>query len=245
MRVPPGEKRDEALRARPRGPGFLQALRGAPAPKPAPLHVPAGLRCHLSTAVGLRGAAARPLPGSAEGLRALRQGMHGEVQRLGEVRSLSVGQGEQQREQRAVELIARELVRELPREVPGVPAPGPRLEPTAAPSAAGDGGEAVQRVGAGGGRGAAPAAAPSAQLRAEAAVALIERIELFVRSGRPAMALSVGGSLAATVEVERTGPREVALRIQGRRGPPAPAELAQVRAALAERGLRLRSLQVS
>jgi hypothetical protein len=72
---------------------------------------------------------------------------------------------------------------------------------------------------------------------------LIERIEVFVRSQRPALKMSLGGALDATVEVERTGPREVSLRIQGRRGPVPSEELARIRGALEAKGLRLRSLQ--
>ncbi|MFP2911240.1 hypothetical protein ACLESD_40685 [Pyxidicoccus sp. 3LFB2] len=45
------------------------------------------------------------------------------------------------------------------------------------------------------------------------------------------------------MEVERTGPREVALRIQGRRGPLPTEELSRLRDALEARGLRLRSLR--
>jgi hypothetical protein len=54
--------------------------------------------------------------------------------------------------------------------------------------------------------------------------------------------MSLGSPLSATVEVERTAPREVALRIQGRQGPLAQEELARIRDALEARGLRLRSL---
>jgi hypothetical protein len=85
--------------------------------------------------------------------------------------------------------------------------------------------------------------APDPQLRAEATLQLIEKIELFVQSQRPALRLSLSGALAATVEVERTGPREVALRIQGRQGPLAQEELVRIREGLEARGLRLRSLR--
>jgi hypothetical protein len=55
--------------------------------------------------------------------------------------------------------------------------------------------------------------------------------------------MSVGWPLPATVEVERTAPREVALRIQGKHGPLAHEDLARIRDALEARGLRLRSLR--
>ena len=44
---------------------------------------------------------------------------------------------------------------------------------------------------------------------------------------------------------ELTGAREVALSIQGHRGPPPETELRQLRAALEARGLQLRALHVS
>jgi hypothetical protein len=81
--------------------------------------------------------------------------------------------------------------------------------------------------------------APSAEARAQAALELIEKIEVFVKSQRPALALHLGGVLDATVEVERTGAREVALRIQRRRGPLPQEDLARIREALAARGLKL------
>jgi hypothetical protein len=90
--------------------------------------------------------------------------------------------------------------------------------------------------------GLSPAEAPDPQLRVQATLQLIEKIEVFVQSQRPALRLSLGEPLSATVQVERTGPREVALRIQGRQGPLAQEELARIREGLEARGLRLRSL---
>lgn len=87
-----------------------------------------------------------------------------------------------------------------------------------------------------------PAAPTDPELKLQATLQLIEKIELFVQSQRPAMRLSVGWPLSAMVEVERTAPGEVALRIQGRHGPLGPEELARIRDALEARGLRLRSL---
>ncbi len=80
---------------------------------------------------------------------------------------------------------------------------------------------------------------PSPELRVQAALELIEQIEVFVKSQRPALAMQLGGALDATVEVERTGAREVALRIQGRRGRLLQKDLMRIRDALAERGLKL------
>jgi hypothetical protein len=88
-----------------------------------------------------------------------------------------------------------------------------------------------------------PERAPPAS-RVESALRLVERIEVFLRSGRPQLELSVGGALGAEVLLERTGPGEVAVTIRGRRGPPPPAELSRVREHLRARGLKLSSLSL-
>ena len=240
MKVHPGEKHDAAARPR-TGASFQQALRAVPPPQGSARAIPA-LRCQLRPlTAGLP--VARALPGSSEGLHTVRQGLHAQVERLGEVRAELSERAEQRQAQRATELIARELVRELSREA-SASAPLPAAAPERLAVEAGRAEQEERRVGAAGAREAATSEVSGVEQRAEAALALIERIELFVRSQRPAMALSVGGALAATVEVERTGPREVALRIQGRRGPPAQEELEQLRTALEARGLQLRSLSV-
>jgi len=89
-----------------------------------------------------------------------------------------------------------------------------------------------------GGRG--EATAPTS--RVDSALKLVERIEIFLRSGRPQLELSVGGAFNAEVLLERTGPREVAVTVRGKNGPPPPQELARVREALHQRGLKLSSL---
>jgi hypothetical protein len=83
------------------------------------------------------------------------------------------------------------------------------------------------------------------EVRVQAALELIEQIEVFVKSQRPALAMRLGGALDATVEVERTGEREVSLRIQGRRGRIPPQDLARIREELAARGLKLSALRAS
>lgn len=83
-----------------------------------------------------------------------------------------------------------------------------------------------------------------ATAKAKAAMALVERIEAFVKSSRPALAVTLGGALNARVEVERTGPGEVALKIQGTRGPPPADDLARIRDAVRAKGLKLSSISV-
>ncbi len=190
-------------------------------------------------------ATARSALATPENLGHVRLAMHGEARRLSTVRSESQTVAQERTEHRVSELISRELAREYLSEPVQPPRTMPlSVEPTRGASLA-EGLTAPSgefRL-AGNGASAAPAQAPSAQLKAEAALELIEKIELFVRSQRPALRMSLGGGLAAAVEVERTGPREVALRLQGRHGPLAQEEISRLQGALEARGLRLRSLR--
>lgn len=87
-----------------------------------------------------------------------------------------------------------------------------------------------------------PAEAPA---RAEQAAALIERIETFVRSSRPALALTLNNSLGARVEIERLGPGQVALKLIGQKGPPSADAVARIRDELRARGLKVGALSVA
>jgi len=75
-------------------------------------------------------------------------------------------------------------------------------------------------------------------------IELIERIDTLVRFGRPTLALTLNSAFAR-VEIEKTGPGQVALKIQGWNGPPPPAELSRIRETLRQRGLILTSLSLS
>jgi hypothetical protein len=180
---------------------------------------------------------------SPENLGQARHVMNTEAQRLRVTRTEAQTVSQERTEHRVCELISRELGRELQAEPP--PASSSRAAPplaepsrTAAPTE----GLALTGETRLSGASTAPAEPPSAQPQVQAAMELIEKIEIFVRSQRPALRMSLGGAMAATVEVERTGPREVALRIQGRGGPLAQEELSRIRVGLEARGLRLRSL---
>ncbi len=185
---------------------------------------------------------------SPESLGRQRHVMHAEVQRLGAVRSEAQTQGQERTEHRLQDLIARELAKDARPTTAPTPAapratPGPLQAEPPRPSQ-----ESSHREGALSGAGAlagggAPTEHVQANTRAEAALALIERIDVFVKSQRPALSMSLRGHLDATVEVERTGPREVALRVHGRRGPVAAEELGRLREALEARGLRLSALR--
>lgn len=72
---------------------------------------------------------------------------------------------------------------------------------------------------------------------------LVEKVEVFSRSNRPALALTLGGELKGQVEIEKAGPGKVALRLRGvlRSHPEVPE---RIRRALAERGLTVTRLQI-
>ncbi|OJH37999.1 hypothetical protein [Cystobacter ferrugineus] len=232
---------------------FQELMKRAP-PEPTKRPPPGGQGVR-SPGVLARGAlGARTPPGSlqvsprgafasAELLGRVRQGLSAEAHRLGEVRGEAHQTNQERVHQRLTALIARELAREPPAEpgtdrgasvarggevLPAEPPdarptpPGTRLEGSPGPAMAG--------------------ATSPGETRVQSTLALIEKIEVFVRSQRPALALRLGGALEATVEVERTGPREVALRIQGHRGPLPRENLARIQEELAARGLRLKAL---
>lgn len=93
----------------------------------------------------------------------------------------------------------------------------------------------------------APAAAKdeAPAVRASQAVALIEKIETFVRSARPGLALTLNNSLGASVEIERIGPREIALKLIGHLGLPSADAVSRIRDELRARGLKVGALSVA
>ncbi|WAM29461.1 hypothetical protein [Myxococcus sp. NMCA1] len=201
----------------------------------------------LARAAGAVLTAQRGAVSSPESLGLKRQAMNVEVQRLGTVRSESQALGQERTEHRLHDLIARELSKDLRPALPvqpeARPAPGPPPPDEKRPLQEPIGSESVTAVTASAGGARAPAEEVNPAARAEAAMALIERIEVFVKSQRPALSMSLRGHLDATVEVERTGPREVSLRIQGRHRPVAAEDLSRLRDALESRGLKLSSLR--
>jgi hypothetical protein len=254
--APPGSG---PVKGAPDGAGFQKALQqaqpsrpagppGSPGPgrlEPGPLR-PAPT---LARAAGPVLATTRTALASPENLGRTRQGMHTEAQRLGTVRGEATAQAQERTEHRLGDLVARELSRELRAASPPVsePRPGAAIPDPGRSPAGVEPSTAELRVTAGalaGGTGASSAEGePVPAARAEAALELIERIEVFVKSQRPALSLSLRGTLDATVELERTGPREVAVRLQGRKGPVPGEDLARLRDALEARGLRLSALR--
>jgi hypothetical protein len=84
------------------------------------------------------------------------------------------------------------------------------------------------------------------ELKAAQAVELIEKIETFVKdSRRPCIALTLNNSLGAKVEIERVGPREVALKVVGHRGPPRAEDIGRIREEMRARGLKVAALSIA
>ncbi|MCU0698250.1 MAG: hypothetical protein MUC96_17225 [Myxococcaceae bacterium] len=82
------------------------------------------------------------------------------------------------------------------------------------------------------------------EAKAAQAVALIERIETFVKSTRPALAMTLNNSLGARVEIEKLGPGRIALKLVGQNGPPTPETVSRIRDELRARGLEVGALSV-
>lgn len=183
---------------------------------------------------------------STEHLGQVRQVMNTEAHRLRDVRGEAHQTSQERMHQRLTDIVARELARE-PRAEPVPPRSTP-MSRSAEPPPVTPQVEALSAAGGtspGGPTGTRAPEPPNPETRVQAALELIEKIEVFVKSQRPALAMRLGGTLDATVEVERTGEREVALRIQGRRGGFPQKDLARIREALAERGLKLSAFVTS
>lgn len=217
---------------------------GAVPPRSGPPLPSASARSHPTSAVlpGVARVASSSRLASAEHLGQVRQGLHAEAHRLLDVRGEAQRTQREQVHHRVGELIARELAREPPTRTPPRPSPpDTTLPPSGAPVSPEPSGAVPGPQGT-----ASPAPiiapgpqAPAPEARVQATLALIEKLELFVKSQRPALALQLGGDWNARVEVERTGVGEVALRIQGQRGPLASQDLTRLREALVARGLKL------
>jgi hypothetical protein len=103
----------------------------------------------------------------------------------------------------------------------------------------------VHHLHPGAAQGATKLDATPPEAKAAQAVALIERIEVFVRSQRPGLALTLNNSLGASAEIERVGPKEIALKLVGHRGPPTAEAVSRIRDELHARGLKVVALSVA
>ena len=75
--------------------------------------------------------------------------------------------------------------------------------------------------------------------------ALIASIEVFVKSGRPALALALPATLGSRAELERAGKGAVALRLLGNGRPVRPDDVRRIREALSARGITVQRLTVA
>jgi hypothetical protein len=133
--------------------------------------------------------------------------------------------------ERRLKALMDNLVRELSSEVPL----------NGRPSASAHGPEAIGMPAP-----ATPSAAgqPLKPSAAAEAVAMIERIESLVKNNRPALQMSLSSGLARSVEIERVGPKSVALTLVGAGGPPSAEAVGKLRDELAARGLSIAALTV-
>jgi hypothetical protein len=150
-------------------------------------------------------------------------------------------QHEAQTQARIVDLIVKDLVAEFQAQPPSSKLANP-LQPVSTPA---DLPVPVGAATAGAGNAQPSPLPPTPQVKAAQAAALIERIEVFVRSQRPALALTLNNSLGARVEIERLGKGEVALRLIGQNGPPSPEAVSRIREELTARGLKVGALSVA
>jgi hypothetical protein len=222
-------------------------LRGGQVTRPSGIPSRASIRTVATS--GLARTLQKGAFASAEHLGQVRQGLNAEAHRLQDARGEAHQMNQERVRQRVTDLIARELSRE-PRTEPGTPrspptTPDPEASSAPAPQMAPGMTSGEPRTGGPGGARASAADAPNPEARVQATLELIEKLEVFVKSQRPALAMRLGGALDATVEVERTGAREVALRIQGHRGPLPQEDLTRIRDALTARGLKLSAFLTS
>lgn len=179
-------------------------------------------------------ARASPHPGlpptpKAQTLLQARRVMDQEAARLTQVRAEHHASSEERIDGRVIDLVCRELLSDCPerRARAGEAALTPALP-----------------LGTGPGPPSAPAMQEGIAATRSAVLELIERIEVFVRSRRPVLALTVGGALQANVEVERTAPGEVALKLACAKRRPPPELLSRLRDELRARGLKVSALSI-
>ena len=208
---------------------------GAPKPLPKTPSVLASVRssqlaaASASAVSATRQQARAHVDGEAQRLSDVRTGHAKTAQALTEVRTEGHDPQVDRSAHRLAGLIHRELSQEASPPARDKPTP---LEPVvvASPAAAGPQAGAPQKLDA------------PQDSRADQAVALIEKIEAFVKSNRPALSLTLNNSLGAAVEIERVGPKEIALKLTGRHGPPSAETVSRLREALRARGLKVSAL---
>lgn len=222
-------------RTRPQAPGFSTALKAAQqVPAVAPV-----AKARLSAVAVLPVAAAVPAqPGvvararveaEAGRLTTVRAEHHVQAQALTQTRQGHQEQAHAQVDERALEHMVAELERCLGQAAAEKPSQLPFAVVTPPPPP-------VQ---------GAEAREPPLPIRALQALALVERIEVFMKEQRPTLALTLNNALACTVELERLAPGTVAVTLKGKQGPPSPEMVSRLRDELRDRGLKLGALSVA
>jgi hypothetical protein len=74
---------------------------------------------------------------------------------------------------------------------------------------------------------------------------LVVHVEALLKRSRPTLALTMRGGLNGRVEIEKTGPAMVAVKITTENELPAPEELGRIRDEIRRRGLKLSALSLS
>ena len=232
MKVPPKAQLTQiaVTRAQP----FKQLLAEARSELKQPSRLPPplpSLRVAVKSAVTAVSATAQTLGrartqanSEAQRLGTVRSEAHEFAKAASEVRSEGTQAGQERSEARVIDFILREFNPEPAPRIPQADASIHHLHPMAQ---------------------AAPRIETAPEAKAAQAVALIERIELFVKSQRPGLALTLNNSLGAHVEIERIGPKEIALKLVGHRGPPTAEAVSRIREELRARGLKVGALSVA
>lgn len=223
-------------------PSFAQTLKQLPVAKlPPPL--PASKKAIVLTPVKSAQQVFGARQATASSLTAARASAHKGVAQLQEVRVAHHHVANERLDSRLVDLICKELVIEFTTEgsslkVANQDLPLPPPTPNAPVSVI-----AAAPLKTGDTEGLKPV---DGTARAAQAVELIEKIETFIKDSRtPCIALTLNNSLGAKVEIERVGPREVALKVIGHKGPPRAEDIGRIRDEMAARGLKVCALSVA
>jgi hypothetical protein len=234
MKVPPPIQLTQiaVTRAQPFKQLLAEARSELKQPSRLPPPIPA-LRVAVKSAVTAVSATAQTLGrarvqanSEAQRLGTVRTEAHEQAKASAEVRSEGTQAGQERTEARVIDFILREFNPEpTTSRLPQADASIHHLHPMA--------------------QSAAPKLEAPVEAKAAQAVALIERIELFVKSQRPGLALTLNNSLGAHVEIERIGPKEIALKLVGHRGPPTAEAVSRIREELRARGLKVGALSVA
>jgi|GEM_PF-5942241 len=249
MRIDPAESKSPNARQKD---DFKKALqlrlktKGGAMQKPVPQRVGAGLGTAKATLAAQRATSeahaftsklAAGFSRDVKGQKALASA-RGESEVKSQTQATDRSHGMASQEQKAKQRIGELLARELGQRPDAPPPPARVLEAAKK--------EPQERSPDAGASPPKPDLAPSKAEQVpevSSVMALIEKVEVFVRSNRPTLSLSLGGTLSGQMEIEKVGPGKVALTLRGsgRKDPGAPE---RIRQALAARGLTVTRMRI-